>query len=72
MKVTLYTKDNCSYCQKAKALLTVKGIEYMEINIGNDITREEFFELFPEARTVPQIIVDEKHIGGYDELAKFL
>lgn len=68
----VYTKDNCPYCIKAKALLKGYGLEYQEIVIGKDISREEFLDTYPNARTVPQIVLDGEHIGGYDDLAKRL
>lgn len=70
--ITVYTKDNCPYCIKAKALLSSENIEYTERRIGIDITRDDFLEAFPNARTVPQIVFDEELIGGYDDLAKRL
>lgn len=70
--IIVYTKDNCPYCVKAKTLLQNKGLEYTERKIGTDITREEFLEAFPNARTVPQIMFDGQLIGGYDELVKRL
>lgn len=72
MKAVIYSKPNCPNCVQAKTLLSVRNIEYTEVSIGEDITREEFFSLFPEARTVPQIILDEKHIGGFQELTKLI
>lgn len=65
----VYSKDNCPYCVKAKNLLNARGIEFTEIKIGVDITRDEFLETFPDARTVPQIILGGEHVGGYDMLA---
>jgi glutaredoxin len=70
--ILVYTKDNCPHCVKAKTLLQVRGLEYSEVVIGKDITREEFMEAFPNARTVPQIIFDDKNIGGYEELVQKL
>ena len=70
--IIVYTKDNCPYCVKAKALLKGYGLEYVETVIGKDITREEFLDIFPTAKTVPQIILDGERIGGYDDLAKRL
>lgn len=70
--IIVYTKDNCPYCIKSKTLLQSKGLEYTETKIGSDITREEFLDLFPNARTVPQIIFNEELVGGYDELVKKL
>ena len=68
MKVVIYTKPDCSYCGRAKKLLAIQGISYQEIVIGTDITREEFLELIPTAKTVPQIIIDNELIGGYNQL----
>jgi glutaredoxin 3 len=68
----VYSKDNCPYCVKAKNLLNARGIEFTEIKIGVDITRDEFLEAFPNARTVPQIILEGEHIGGYTKLVEYL
>ena len=68
MKAEIYSKDSCPYCDRAKALLNSKQIEFTEFKIGRELTREEFLEKFPNVRTVPQIYLDEQHIGGYDNL----
>jgi thioredoxin reductase (NADPH) len=70
MRAVIYSKDDCPYCDRAKTLLETKQIEYEEIKVGKDITREEFLEKFPNVRTVPQIYLDESYIGGYDSLVK--
>jgi glutaredoxin len=49
-------------------LLESKKLPFVEVKIGVDITRDEFMEKFPNARTVPQIIFEGEHIGGYDQL----
>ena len=64
----IYTKENCPFCIKAKELVT----KYVEIVVGKDITREEFLGLFPTAKTVPQIIIDGTHVGGYTDLVEYL
>lgn len=75
MKAKLYTKDNCPYCVNAKALLKNKDVAFTEIKIGEDITREEFFEALPNARTVPQIFLEvsgsEFLVGGYTDLVAY-
>ncbi len=71
MKVIIYTKDNCPYCVKAKSLLSIKNAPYTEVNIGKEITREDFISLFPEQKTVPLIIIDEVKVGGYDQLREY-
>ena len=73
---TVYTKDNCSFCDQAKQLLTSKGIEYTAVKLGEDISREELLAKIPNARTMPQIIKSDNNasvvIGGYAELKRHL
>lgn len=71
MKAEIWTKINCPYCVRAKALFENKGIEYAEHIIGETVTREDLLERVPAARTVPQIWLDGNYIGGYTELAAF-
>jgi len=72
MKAVVWSKYHCPYCDQAKALLTQKGIKFEEKNIGDGYTREELLEAVPTARTVPQIFLDGKLIGGFTELKKLL
>jgi len=68
-KVVIYTGPICNYCSAAKHLLSKKKIRYDEINIGNDTEkREEMLRRSNGAKTVPQIFIGEKHVGGYVEL----
>lgn len=67
--VEIYTKSNCIYCNKAKAWLKNKQIEFTEIEI-NSFNKELLLERVPHARTVPQIFVDGVYIGGYEDLIK--
>ena len=71
-KAVIWSKDRCSFCDQAKNLLKLKGIEYEERNISRDWTREQLLEAVPDARTVPQIFLDEQLIGGFTELRKHL
>jgi glutaredoxin len=50
----------------------MKGIEYEERNVSTDWTKEQLLEAVPTARTVPQIFIDDKLIGGFTELKQFL
>lgn len=69
-KVEIYTKMYCGFCHRAKRLLDSKGVEYEEydITLGGP-KRQEMTDRKPDARTVPQIFIDDKHVGGSDELA---
>lgn len=66
--IDIYSKLDCTWCKAAKDLLDVNNIEYNEYVIGRDLTREEFLEKFPNAKSVPHILVDNNFIGGYDKL----
>jgi glutaredoxin 3 len=72
MKVVIWSKFQCTYCEQAKALLNAKGIEFEERRVGDGYTREQLLEAVPTARTVPQIFLDGKHIGGFNELKDIL
>ena len=68
-KVVIYTGPMCNFCSAAKHLLNKKKINYEEIDIGyDDKKREEMLKKSNGAKTIPQIFIDEKHIGGYVEL----
>ena len=71
MKAIIWSKYHCPYCDQARNLLELKGIEFEERKIGDGYTREDLLESVPTARTVPQIFIDDQLIGGYTELVKF-
>jgi len=70
--VTVYTKENCIYCTKAKMLLASKGIFYNELKLNEDFSRENLLELYPSVKTFPVIVVDGFNIGGAQELELIL
>lgn len=72
MKAVVWSKDACPFCVQAKALLESRGIEFEERNVSKDWTREQLLAAVPDARTLPQIFLDETHIGGFTELRKHL
>lgn len=73
MRVSIYTKDNCTWCVKAKELMNKIGINYIELKLDQDFTREQLRELIGEhlPLTVPQIFIDNKRIGGYEDFAEY-
>jgi glutaredoxin len=71
MKAVVWSKPACPYCDQAKALLKMKEIEYEEKIIGDGYLKEDLLEAVPGARSVPQIILDEKLIGGFQELKQY-
>ena len=72
MQAVVWSKDGCSHCVQAKALLESKDIEFEERNVSKDWTREQLLAAVPNARTLPQIFLDDKLVGGFTELRKHL
>lgn len=70
--IEIYGKDGCQYCEKAKQLCESRGLAHRYLVMGLDYTREQLFETFPGARTVPQIKVNEAKIGGYADLLNYI
>jgi glutaredoxin 3 len=67
--VTIYTTTYCPYCHAAKDLLTEKGVCFTEVDVTGDAGERARLARQTGQRTVPQIFVDDRSIGGYDELA---
>lgn len=68
-KVTIYTTMLCPYCYMAKELLRNKGVSFEEIDVtGHTALREEMSRKAGGRRTVPQIWIGDKHVGGCDDL----
>jgi glutaredoxin 3 len=66
--VTLYVSDWCPYCQRAKGLLTQKNIAFSEINVEEDVKFRDEMIARSNRRTVPQIFLGDRHIGGCEDL----
>ncbi|KPK71099.1 MAG: glutaredoxin [Acidithiobacillales bacterium SM23_46] len=71
-RVKIYSTGTCPLCERAKNLLKKYGIGYDEVRVDTDRAGlKEMLEATNHARTVPQIFVDGKHIGGFTELTEF-
>ena len=68
-RVKLYTTMTCPFCIRAKRLLEARGIPFEEIDVGHDDALREEIMQRSGRRTVPQIFIDERSIGGFEELA---
>ncbi|WP_017328023.1 glutaredoxin 3 [Synechococcus sp. PCC 7336] len=67
--VEIYTWQTCPYCIRAKLLLWLKGVDYTEYKIdGDEAARTKMAERANGRRTVPQIFINNRHIGGCDDL----
>jgi len=79
--ITIYGKPQCGFCEQAKNLSQTQSIQYryVEVDFGQSrqpdveyISRDHFIMMFPEARSVPQILVDGIHIGGFTEFQNYI
>lgn len=67
--VEIYTWSTCPFCIRAKALLKQKGVEFTEYNLdGDEAARDEMAARTGGPRSLPQIFIDDRHIGGCDDL----
>jgi glutaredoxin len=71
--IILYTKDDCIWCEKAKTLLKEQKFSYHELLLNKDYVKEDLQNLLGEGKkvTVPQIIINGKLIGGYEDLLEY-
>lgn len=68
--VLMYSTSYCGYCMRARSLLERKGVSIQEIKVDEDAReRETMVRRSGGRRTVPQIFIGERHVGGYDDLA---
>ena len=72
MKAVVWSKPNCPQCTSAKQWLQLNNIDYEEKNIAEGHKIQDLLALVPNAKTMPQIWLDEEHIGCYLELRKKL
>jgi len=69
MKAIVYSTKICPYCVRAKMLLEKRNIKYIEYKIDEDVKMfQQMLQLSNGRQSVPQIFIDDKHIGGYDDL----
>jgi glutaredoxin 3 len=69
-RVTIYTTEPCGFCRTAKALLDKRGVPYSEINLAKDPTGRAELVRMTGMMTFPQVVIDERPIGGYQELVQ--
>lgn len=68
-KIEVYSGGYCPYCVRAKSLLTQRGLEFTEYDVQAEPERRiEMAERAPGARTIPQIFINDRHVGGCDDL----
>ena len=68
----VYSKYGCGFCDKLTTFMESKGVNYEKFNLHDDFTSEEFLAKFGRSSTFPQVIVDNKRIGGMKDTVRFL
>ncbi len=71
-RAVMWSQPNCQYCDMALALLERKGYSVSKREIGEAFTKQDLLKAVPNARSVPQIFVNDKYVGGYAALTEFL
>lgn len=66
--VTIYSTGYCPYCVRAKQLLERKGARFEEVRVDKDAAQRALMEQRSGRRTVPQIFIGDRHVGGFDDL----
>ena len=72
MEIVIYGKDDCGFCDLARNLAEQKGQKYTYKKLGVEFTMQDIANKFPAARSFPQIEVDGRYIGGYNDFKLFM
>ena len=72
MNFTIYSKSNCPYCKKVKQVLELTKQPFVVYTLDEDFTKDQFYAEFGEGSTFPQVICNDKKLGGSVETVKFL
>ena len=72
MTYTIYSRDGCPYCVKVQQVLQLAELNYEVYKLGQDFSREEFYEKFGQGSTFPRVVLGEELLGGCSETVKYL
>jgi|TARA_Y100001938_G_C8028830_1_gene399486 glutaredoxin 3 len=72
MNYKIYSKENCPYCYKVKQVMELTGAEFEVFTLDEDFTRNEFYDMFGQGSTFPQVLHGEEKLGGCVDTIKFL
>lgn len=72
MKFTVYSKDGCPYCTKIQQVLELSNLQHVVYKLGTNFNKEEFYAEFGQGSTFPQVVLDNKHLGGCTDTVKYL
>ena len=68
----VYSKKGCPFCEKFKKVLELEGLPNIILDLNEDFTYEEFYELFGKGSTFPQVVMDDIPLGGCQESLKYM
>ena len=69
---TVYSKRGCPFCEKFKQVLEVEGLPSLILELNTDFSYDEFYELFGDGSTFPQVVMDDIPLGGCQESLKYM
>ena len=72
MNFTVYSREGSPYCVKIKEVMQLAKLQHRVYDLGTDFTREEFYDQFGYGSTFPQVVVDNKNLGGCTDTVKYL
>ena len=72
MNFTVYSREGCPYCVKIKEVMQLANLQHRVYDLGTDFTRDEFYDQFGYGSTFPQVVVDNKNLGGCTDTVKYL
>lgn len=73
MKFTIYSKDGCPFCTKIQQVMQLVELQHVIYKLNRDFTREEFYDMFGQGSTFPQVVLnDDQTLGGCTETVKYL
>ncbi len=72
MQITIYSKDNCPYCEKIKRVFDLLELSFVEYKLNEHFTRQNFIDEFGDEATFPRVIIDNSIIGGCVDTIAYL
>jgi glutaredoxin len=72
MKYIIYSKENCPYCEQIKQVMSLANLEHEILTLDKQFSKEEFYTIFVEGSTFPQVIQGETKLGGCKDTILFL
>lgn len=72
MMFTVYSKNGCPYCTKVISALQLAELKFVEYKLGRDFDKDQFYDVFGQGSTFPQVLKDQEKLGGCMDTVKYL